>query len=413
MNEIYNNYNNTTSKNNYFNKSEIEQIIINEKTESNYKTQLEDSLCEFAENQNSIKIENISVIVIGKTGVGKSTLINCMLKLEGKDSAKEGTGDVVTTETKTYTSKIFKFLNLTDTRGYELEGIKEKKFNPEQLKDEIINNIQVKKENSFFSKIFDYLFGKNKEQNNKFNDYYHCIWFCVKGNCIDNSEVNALKELKNKSNIPIIVVNTRSINVNEIDMMKKKIKVLFPDLKFIHLAARDIELEIGDKVKIIRKFGLDELLNLTINIVKCHESNDIFDSVKKEFKSIEEIKIQNLIKNIEKNIINEIVEKFIDNYTYVLNETEFEQYIFNLFEQLIMRFSFKKEISKNTKLLLQRNKIKNFIQSYILFYKKLSQDYLNRKIDSKSFEYLDLQVKIEKDKKTSIMPKEIKTNLKN
>ena len=177
--------------------------------------------------------------------------------------------------------------------------------------------------------------------------------------------------------------------------------------------ARDIELEIGDKVKIIRKFGLDELLNLTINIVKCHESNDIFDSVKKEFKSIEEIKIQNLIKNIEKNIINEIVEKFIDNYTYVLNETEFEQYIFNLFEQLIMRFSFKKEISKNTKLLLQRNKIKNFIQSYILFYKKLSQDYLNRKIDSKSFEYLDLQVKIEKDKKTSIMPKEIKTNLKN
>ena len=168
--------------------------------------------------------------------------------------------------------------------------------------------------------------------------------------------------------------------------------------------ARDIELEIGDKVKIIKKFGLDELLNLTINIVKCHESNDIFDSVKNEFKSKEEIKIQNLIKNIEKNIINEIVEKFIDNYTYVLNETEFEQFIFNLFEQLIMRFSFKKEISKNTKLLLQRNKIKNFIQSYILFYKKLSQDYLNRKIDSKSFEYLDIQVKIEKDKKTSIMP---------
>ena len=92
MNEIYNNYNNTTSKNNYFNKSEIEQIIINEKTESNYKAQLEDSLCEFAENQNSIKIENIAVIVIGKTGVGKSTLINCMLKLEGKDAAQEGTG---------------------------------------------------------------------------------------------------------------------------------------------------------------------------------------------------------------------------------------------------------------------------------------------------------------------------------
>ena len=215
--------------------------------------------------------------------------------------------------------------------------------------------------------------------------------------------MNALKELKNKSKIPIIVVNTRSINIDEVDTMKNKIKYLFPDLKFIHILARDIELEVGDKVKIIKKYGLDELLNLTINTIKFTETNDIFDSVKKEFKSIEENKMRNIVTDIKKNIINGIVEKFINNYTYVLNEKEFEQYMFNLFEQLIMGFSFKKEISKNTKLLLQRNKIKNFVQSYTLFYKKLSQDYSNREIESKSFKYLDIQVKIEKNKKTSIM----------
>ena len=216
-----------------------------------------------------------------------------------------------------------------------------------------------------------------------------------------------MKELKNESNIPVIVVNTRAINKYEVELMKNKINNLFPDLKFIPILARDASfgyIGFSRKEKVIKHFGLDDLLNITIDTIKSMKTNDIFNSVKKEYKSIEEGRIRNIITDIEENIINEIVIKFINNFTYVLNEIEFEQYIFSLFEQLIMGFSFKKEISQNTKELLQKNKIKNFIQSYILFYKKLSLEYFIKEIESKSYEYLDIHVKIEKDKKTSIMP---------
>ena len=388
MNEICFNYNNA-STNNYFNKKEIEQIFMNENLETFYETQIKDSLCKYAQNQNTIKLEHISVIVAGRTGVGVSTLINSMLK---EPKAPEGLGRTVTLETFTYTSKIFTFLNLTDTRGYDLGG-----YSPKKQKDEIMKNINEKKKENVFGKIKstrNFLSGKKNNENNKFNDYFHCIWFCVHDIC--DGEKNALKELKNESNIPVIVVNTRTIIKTEVELMRNKINNLFPDLKFIPILARDF---IGFK-----HFGLDDLLNITIDTIKSMKTNDIFNSVKKEYKSIEEGRIRNIITDIEENIINEIVIKFINNFTYVLNEIEFEQYIFSLFEQLIMGFSFKKEISQNTKELLQKNKIKNFIQSYILFYKKLSLEYFIKEIESKSYEYLDIHVKIEKDKKTSIMP---------
>ena len=415
-NQIYfflNNINSIT----YFGDNEIEQIIRNENIESFYENEIKNSLFKYSQTKNSIRLEHISVIVAGKAGVGKSALINCLLKLKGKESAPEGVGDVVTLETLSYTSKILTFLNLTDTRGYEIEREKEKeKFNPKNQKDEVIKNIKEKKEINFFGKILNFIIGKKNNENNKFNNYFHCIWFCVEGDDIDNSEENALKDLINESNIPVIVVNTRAIDENKVKLMKNKIKNLFPNLKFIHVLARDVEIKLSkknkkktkdapEKVKIMKNFGLDELLNLTIDTIKSMETNDIFNSVKNEYKTMEENRIPKMISDIENNNINKIVETFINNYTHVLNEFEYEQYIFGLFEKFIMGFSFRENISQNTKLLLFENKIKNFIQKYISFYRKLSENYLSNILESKAFTFLDMQVKIEKEKNTSIIPK--------
>lgn len=54
-----------------------------------FKINSENMINKYDTNSN-ININHINFIVIGKAGVGKSTLINSILKLKGKDAAKEG-----------------------------------------------------------------------------------------------------------------------------------------------------------------------------------------------------------------------------------------------------------------------------------------------------------------------------------
>ena len=58
----------------------------------------------------------MNFMIIGGSGVGKSTLINALLR---EYVAKEGLGGVCTTEIKKYGSKYFPFLCLYDTVGAE------------------------------------------------------------------------------------------------------------------------------------------------------------------------------------------------------------------------------------------------------------------------------------------------------
>ena len=57
-------------------------------------------------------------MLVGKSGVGKSTLINQFLKLKGK-KAKTGAGNFQTILADVYTSKSVPSLRLVDTRGIE------------------------------------------------------------------------------------------------------------------------------------------------------------------------------------------------------------------------------------------------------------------------------------------------------
>ena len=225
--------------------------------ESFYKQKICESLNEYTKNPDSKRIEYLSIILTGRSGIGKSTLINCLFN---EMVAKEGTGSVETQETKPYSSKNFPFFKLTDTRGYELNA----KNDPEKIEKEALNTIQSKKEITFlehFWGIWNYLTGKEDVKNKDFQEYYHCIWFCVNGNGLDESEKNALKQLKeNKHNLPVIVVFTHGKRDNEIKSMKNQIKNLYPDLPFIPVLARDTEHK--------KNYGLDDLLNLTLKTIK-------------------------------------------------------------------------------------------------------------------------------------------------
>ena len=65
----------------------------------------------------NIKIEHINFIVIGSTGVGKSTFINQSLLLEENKKAPEGKGLPVTDKSTLYCSEHLKMLRMWDTEG--------------------------------------------------------------------------------------------------------------------------------------------------------------------------------------------------------------------------------------------------------------------------------------------------------
>ena len=67
-------------------------IIKNENIESYYKKEIHKDLLENLKKDDLIKIKTISIIVVGKAGVGKSTLINCLLK---DNKAEEGIYNVL------------------------------------------------------------------------------------------------------------------------------------------------------------------------------------------------------------------------------------------------------------------------------------------------------------------------------
>ena len=211
-------------------------LIINENIELPYKSIIHESLSKYAKNQTAIKLERISVVLTGKSGVGKSTLINCFLKT----NAPEGTKKVITLETKVYKNeKEYPFLILTDTRGHELN----KEYNPEKIKDEIINTIQAEKETKFMDYIknlWNFISNNKESENNNFNKHYHCIWYCVHSNELDSTEISALDKLINNTHkIPLIVFFTHALIKNDINKMRNQIKSIFPDLKFIKVLARD------------------------------------------------------------------------------------------------------------------------------------------------------------------------------
>ena len=249
----------------------------------------------------------------------------------------------------------------------------------------------------YIKNLLNLISNKKENENNNFNKHYHCIWYCVNANELDSSEISALGKLINNTHkIPLIVVFTHALIKSDIDNMRKQIKSFFPDLKFIDVLARDAA---G-----VKKYGLNDLFKLTIDSIKSKDDNEIFDSVKNEYRIKEEEMIKFIISDDEINIINKLVDEFINNYNSIQNEKKFEKYIFNLIEKLIMAFSHKQEVSQYTKVLIHGTQIINCIKSYNSFHYQLVQKYLNKILENKSLKYLDIQVKIEKDRNISILP---------
>lgn len=204
---------------------------------ANNVTEIAQSIIESI-NKKIKSLKRLNIIVAGKTGVGKSTLINAVFK---ENLAETGIGRPVTTNMRKIEKKDIP-LSIYDTRGFELG-----KEVQDEVRKEIIDTIHK----GIAAKDADSMI--------------HCIWYCINtaSNRIEPNEIEWLRKLseENKTTqVPIIVILTQSFSTKKAEEMKKII--LDENLGIIQVAqvlAEDYEIEdLGVK----KAYGLDTLIKI-------------------------------------------------------------------------------------------------------------------------------------------------------
>lgn len=200
--------------------------------------------CIDAINDKIKNLKTLNIMVVGKSGVGKSTLINSLFR---GNFAETGLGRPVTSEIRKKEKKDYP-LAIYDTPGFELSSGQQNK-----VKDEILDIITK----GFASKDI--------------NDAIHCIWYCVNvgGNrTFDESEINWLKEFtaENKvTQVPIIVVLTQAIPKKKAAEMKNHVEKENLDIvKVVPILAQDMDF---DEEYIARAYGLEQLIDVMAEVL--------------------------------------------------------------------------------------------------------------------------------------------------
>ena len=236
-----------------------------------------------------LNIQHLNIILVGPSGVGKSTLINAILKT----NAKVNFGRPETTENIYYESEEIPFLRLADSRGIEKSNIHGVAGIFESIKGFINDQI---------------------ESNNP-DKFIHCIWYCWTGTRLEENEIMLFKELSKQyslDTIPIIIVYTNAIDEEQTKKAKEYIKnELKLDNDFIEILAQEKKIK-NDTV--IPPFNLEELKNISIKRAKeaiqssCYEG--LLNDVKKSIKN----SIGNLMNNLKEKI-NVEAEEIISEMT--------------------------------------------------------------------------------------------------
>lgn len=200
-----------------------------------------DKIAQDAINAIAEKIKNLNtlnIIVAGKTGVGKSTLINSVFR---EKLAETGMGKPVTQHMRKITKKGVP-LAIYDTRGFELG-----KEVQTEVKKEVTETISK---------------GLATQDINK---AIHCIWYCINtaSNRIEPEEIEWLKELSMDNQItqvPIIVVLTQAFSKKKAQELRQMLLNENLDIiQVIPVLAEDYEIEDLGTAKV---YGLDVLIKV-------------------------------------------------------------------------------------------------------------------------------------------------------
>lgn len=182
---------------------------------------------------------NVNVVIMGKTGVGKSTLVNAVFK---RNIAKTGVGAAITLENEKYTNRIYYRnqpidLTLYDTVGLEIDSEKN---------HETLLGIQSHISNQMYGSLED----------------ISIIWYCINSNSnrFEQYEDDLLQQLRYEYEIPYIIVLTQSWSRKSAESLSNKLLSWNPNLIIEPILAEDYDTDVGSKAA----FGINDLLSKTI-----------------------------------------------------------------------------------------------------------------------------------------------------
>ena len=263
------------------------------------KTQLEKDL---DSNEFSEKLNHFNILILGRAGIGKTTLINSILEFEGTPNellTGEGTSKTMGPPVG-YVSDTVKGLRLWDSQGIDKE-----KYNIPKVVEDVKNLIN------------------QASLNNDPDKFIHCIWYCISGNRFEKSESESISELMSiydDDTLPIIIVYTEAyseqstedvcVEVKDVlgNLMANKEKI--KEINIMPVVAKDKEIKSGKSCTIIEKFGIKPLMDLSIKKIMAAVNSACFFSfknkLKKDYENIVETKCTN-IKNNTNNKVNEFL----------------------------------------------------------------------------------------------------------
>lgn len=183
-------------------------------------------------------MKTLNIVVCGKSGVGKSTLINAVFR---ENLAETGMGKPVTQSMKKYNKENVP-LGIYDTKGFELGENAQKKAKAEIL-DLIREGIESR----------------------DINRAIHCIWYCINAssNRFEQEEIQWIREFteeNGKYQTPVILVLTQSFAKKKAQEMKRMIERENLDVvQIVPVLAQDYEM---DEEYTAKSYGLERLIEI-------------------------------------------------------------------------------------------------------------------------------------------------------
>ena len=323
------------------------------------------------ENINKMNFEthtsHFNILLIGPTGVGKSTLINSVLQINknSQNAAKTGKGKPITLgEPHPYISENVKGIRLWDS-----QGIDKSNYGIKQLIESVTNLIN------------------NNANSGDPDKFIHCIWYCLTGHRFEEVERDSLIELMkiyHDETLPIIIVYTQCISEGDESSMEQAIREICMEqnrkIDIVSILSEDKEVGRGKQKTLIKKYGIDKLLQKSFDKIEGAVQSACFHSIREQIKSNYKKKITKIHQKIKKE-----VKEQLNNFSSNISLSDLADKDLKLFELITKTLIFEedenKKLSDNSK-----ETLLEFLKDFVTFCSKKLNDFMEKLVIKKSIE---------------------------